>query len=65
MLKKHNLSSLVVDNYDITPAPKIVGTITVSSRNEQGYWIATDHFDEASAARERAQRARQGHTEIS
>jgi hypothetical protein len=65
MTNKKNVSSLLIDYTAITPAPKIVGMITVSSRNKYGYLVETDHFDEASAQRERAQRARQGHTEIS
>lgn len=65
MLKKHNISLLVVDDYNVEPIRKIVGMITVSSINKYGSRVETDHFDEASAARERAQRAMQGHTEIS
>lgn len=64
MTKRPNLSSMII-NYDTQTPPKIVGMITVGSTNRYGSRIKTDHFDEASAQRERAQRAMQGHTEIS
>lgn len=63
MTKRPNLSSMVI-RYDVEPISKIVGVITVTSRNEHGFLIKMEHFDEASARRERAQRAMQGHTDI-
>lgn len=60
MSRKPKQSSLLID-YNEKPILAIPGIISVTSTNEHGYHITTNHFYARGAEYEREQRARQGH----